>query len=200
MWRSKWLSSCHRSSCQPGVPIIIINLTSLTFSTLKAKIKKRYHPKSKDKEKIPPENHMCGHRRGSRWSPSSKRSRLSLLYRKSPLLTWTRHTCSLTTNIFNFTWKFSNQPFHRVCDASWTPEFKLRQKRCSIWSLLQLFYKNHIIKLLFMLRRLGICRDRRDRRSCKSFVSCVNFSRKQRSFLHILQIFTHLNVNFLHNC
>ena len=47
--------------------------------------------------------------------------------------------------------------------------------------------------------RLGICRDRRDRRSCKSFVSCVNFSRKQRSFLHILQIFTHLNVNFLHN-
>ena len=48
--------------------------------------------------------------------------------------------------------------------------------------------------------RLGICRDRRDRRSCKSFVSCVNFSRKQRSFLHILQIFTHLNVNFLHNC
>ena len=47
--------------------------------------------------------------------------------------------------------------------------------------------------------RLGICRDRRDRRSCKSFVSCVNFSKKQRSFLHILQIFTHLNVNFLHN-
>ena len=43
--------------------------------------------------------------------------------------------------------------------------------------------------------RLGICRDRR---SCKSFVSCVNFSRKQRSFLHILQVYTHLNVNFLH--
>ena len=48
--------------------------------------------------------------------------------------------------------------------------------------------------------RLGICRDCRDRRSCKSFVSCVNFSRKQRSFLHILQVYTHLNVNFLHNC
>ena len=48
--------------------------------------------------------------------------------------------------------------------------------------------------------RLGICRDHRDRRSCKIFVSCVNFSRKQRSFLHILQVYTHLNVNFLHNC
>ena len=45
--------------------------------------------------------------------------------------------------------------------------------------------------------RLGICRDRR---SCKIFVSCVNLSRKQRSFLHILQVYTHLNVNFLHNC
>ena len=38
------------------------------------------------------------------------------------------------------------------------------------------------------VNRLGICRDHRDRRSCKIFVSCVNFSRKQRSFLHILQI------------
>ena len=36
--------------------------------------------------------------------------------------------------------------------------------------------------------RLEICRDRRDRRSCKIFVSCVNFPRKQRSFLHILQV------------
>ena len=53
--------------------------------------------------------------------------------------------------------------------------------------------------LLYMCRRLGICRDRRDRRSCKIVVSCVNFSRKQRSFLHILQVYTHLNVNFLHN-
>ena len=48
--------------------------------------------------------------------------------------------------------------------------------------------------------RLGICRDRRDRQSCKIFVSCVNFFRKQRSFLLILQVYTHLNVNFLHNC
>ena len=48
--------------------------------------------------------------------------------------------------------------------------------------------------------RLGICRDRRDRRSCKSFVSCVNFSKKQRSFLLILQVYTHLNVYFLQNC
>ena len=36
--------------------------------------------------------------------------------------------------------------------------------------------------------RLEICRDRRDWWSCKIFVSCVNFSRKQRSFLHILQV------------
>ena len=41
--------------------------------------------------------------------------------------------------------------------------------------------------------RLGICRDRR---SCKIYVSCVNFSRKQRSFLHILQVYTNLNVKF----
>ena len=56
------------------------------------------------------------------------------------------------------------------------------------------------VNLLISTHRLGICRDRRDRRSCKIFVSCVNFSRKQRSFLHILQVYTHLNVNFLHNC
>ena len=35
--------------------------------------------------------------------------------------------------------------------------------------------------------RLGICCDRRDRRSCKSFVSFVNFSRKQRIFLQSLR-------------
>ena len=45
--------------------------------------------------------------------------------------------------------------------------------------------------------RLEICRDPK---SCKKFSSCVNFSIKQRSFLHILQVYTHLNVNFLHNC
>ena len=50
---------------------------------------------------------------------------------------------------------------------------------------------------VLVMFRLGICRDHRDRRSCKIFVSCVNFSRKQRSFLHILQVYTHLNVNFL---
>ena len=59
----------------------------------------------------------------------------------------------------------------------------------------------HSPSLSFILSgRLGICRDRRDRRSCKIFVSCVNFFRKQRSFLLILQVYTHLNVNFLHNC
>ena len=48
--------------------------------------------------------------------------------------------------------------------------------------------------------RLEICRDCPNRRSGKIFVSCVNLSRKQNSFLHILQVYTHLNVNFLHNC
>ena len=33
--------------------------------------------------------------------------------------------------------------------------------------------------------RVEICRDRHDRRSCKICPSCVNFSRKQRVFLHI---------------
>ena len=40
----------------------------------------------------------------------------------------------------------------------------------------------------------------RPSRSCKIFVSCVKTSRKQRSFLHILQVYTHLNVNFIHSC
>ena len=48
--------------------------------------------------------------------------------------------------------------------------------------------------------RLEICRDRHDRRSCKIFVSCVNFSKKQRGFLLIWQVYTHLNANFIHNC
>ena len=52
----------------------------------------------------------------------------------------------------------------------------------------------------FLVDRLGICRDRRDRRSSKIFVSCVKTSRKQRSFLHTLQVYTHLNVNFIHSC
>ena len=51
-----------------------------------------------------------------------------------------------------------------------------------------------------LIHRLGIRRDRRDRRSCKIFVSCVNFSKKQRDFLLILQVYTHLNANFIHNC
>ena len=38
--------------------------------------------------------------------------------------------------------------------------------------------------------RLEICRDRRDRRSCKIFVRCVIFSRKQRSS-YIFCKFTH---------
>ena len=52
--------------------------------------------------------------------------------------------------------------------------------------------------------RLEICRDRRDRRSCKIFVSCVNFSRKQRDFsdnLRKTRRFTHtLSVTLHKNC
>ena len=58
----------------------------------------------------------------------------------------------------------------------------------------------HINLIISLLHRLEICCDRRDQRSCKIFVSCVNFSRKQCSFSHNLQVYTHLNVNFLHNC
>ena len=58
----------------------------------------------------------------------------------------------------------------------------------------------HINLIISLLHRLEICRDRRDRRSCKIFVSCVNFSRKQCSFSHNLHVYTHLNVNLLHNC
>ena len=50
-------------------------------------------------------------------------------------------------------------------------------------------------------RRLEICRDRRDRRSCKIFPSCVNFSRKQRcslSNLHRNMKFTQLFGDFTH--
>ena len=45
--------------------------------------------------------------------------------------------------------------------------------------------------------RLEICRDRRP---CKIFVSCVNFSKKQHGFLLICQVYTHQNANFIHNC
>ena len=52
-----------------------------------------------------------------------------------------------------------------------------------------------------MIFRLEICRDRRDRRSCKIFPSCVNFSRKQRgslSNLHRNMKFTQLFGDFTH--
>ena len=38
----------------------------------------------------------------------------------------------------------------------------------------------------FIMNRVEICHDRRDRRSCKFCASCVNFSRKQRIFLQNL--------------
>ena len=49
--------------------------------------------------------------------------------------------------------------------------------------------------------RLEICHDRRERRSCKIFPSCVNFSRKQHgslSNLHRNMKFTQLFGNFTH--
>ena len=48
--------------------------------------------------------------------------------------------------------------------------------------------------------RLEIFHDRRDQRSCKTFVTCVHFSKKQRSFLNIFQVYTQINVNFPHKC
>ena len=51
--------------------------------------------------------------------------------------------------------------------------------------------RRHIEELHDGENRLGICRDRRDRRSCKIFVRCVNFSRKQRSS-YIFCKFTHI--------
>ena len=68
--------------------------------------------------------------------------------------------------------------------------------------------KNHPFALFLHLKtnddcpgRLEICRDRHDRRSCKFFSTCVNFSRKQRvslqnlrrnmKFTHFFGMFTH---------
>ena len=47
--------------------------------------------------------------------------------------------------------------------------------------------------------RVEICRDRHDRRSCKTFANCVNFPGKQRNFLHNMQRstrFTHTKCAF----
>ena len=91
-------------------------------------------------------------------------------------------------NIYTFQWVFIIKAHDMMKDYKKLP---IAQRSQSIKS--QIF-------LVCPKGRLGICRDRRDRRSCKIFVSCVNFFRKQRSFLLILQVYTHLNVNFLHNC
>ena len=48
--------------------------------------------------------------------------------------------------------------------------------------------------ILMISSRLEICRDRHDRRSCKNFSSCVNFSRKQCVSLKNLRT----NVKFPH--
>ena len=83
---------------------------------------------------------------------------------------------------------------------------------CSIFQI----YNSGIASLILLLRniniywtiqifraeyRLEICRDRRDRRSCKNSSNCVNFSWKQRIFLqnlHINMKFTHLFGKFAH--
>ena len=65
-----------------------------------------------------------------------------------------------------------------VISPSWTPLSSRPHKRQLIAPLMSLF------------ARLEICRDRRDRRSCKIFVSCVNFSRKQRSFSYFASLQT----------
>ena len=59
------------------------------------------------------------------------------------------------------------------------------------------YYISYVGQVWHLRARLGICRNRQ---SCKIFVSCVNFSRKPRSFSYIYQVYTHLNVNLLHNC
>ena len=68
---------------------------------------------------------------------------------------------------------------------------------CVLCFLLYLFV---LYSIFHSISRLEICRDRRDRRSCKIFVSCVNLSKKQRDLLLIWQVYTHLNANFIHNC
>ena len=68
-------------------------------------------------------------------------------------------------------------------------EHASREKKLSVVNFL-IFVQKNVSRIRFqeIKIRLGICRDRRDRRSCKIFVSCVNFPRKQRSFLHIFQV------------
>ena len=128
MWKSKWLSSCHRSSYQPGVPTIIINFTLLSFNTLKAKIKEKCHLKI-----------TCMVIEGVVTEVHQARDLDCHFYIERHHFWPEKEALAALPQIFfiYFTWKFSNQPFHRVCDASWTPELKIRQKRCSIWSLLQ---------------------------------------------------------------
>ena len=55
------------------------------------------------------------------------------------------------------------------------------------------------IKICAHTDRVEICRDRRDRRSCKIFANCVNFPRKQHDFMHYMRKstrFTHLMCDF----
>ena len=65
-----------------------------------------------------------------------------------------------------------------------------------IWHVLHISHFLHILLIWYILHRVHNCHDCHDRRSCKIFVSCVNFPRKQRIFLHILQVYTHLMQTF----
>ena len=54
-------------------------------------------------------------------------------------------------------------------------------------------------KINLTYHKLEICRDRRDRRSCKICDSCVNFPEKQSNFSHNLRRttrFTHTKYDF----
>ena len=51
----------------------------------------------------------------------------------------------------------------------------------------------HVWAIMLSYIRLGICRDRRNRRSCKIFVSCVNFP-ENNAVAYIFCKFTHTSM------
>ena len=142
----------------------------------------------------------------------------SMKFSKTSLATSLEKSCSILMiwNIYEILCWSPEMQIIKMIPGSWTfhsgmnimPRFSWTHRHISPFHVRvpdQIFNHYCFHFYIFFLSsqcwsRLEICRDRRDRRSCKIFVSCVNFSGKQRSFLHILQVYTHLNVNFLHNC
>ena len=101
-------------------------------------------------------------------------------------------------------WTRPFSPWSRASSLRRKPKIMLPDKRCCQQYYILIIAKRKAgtqidIQNIPLPDRL-VCRDRRDRQSCKIFVSCVNFSWKQRSLLYILKVYTHLNVNLLHNC